>query len=110
MDDVALLFSAICGRDAAHDATSKEYAFPGITTGVKGLRVGVPKEYFGKGVSAENKAAVLKAVDDLKALGAEIVEIFASTGWLFGLQYHSSAEASSNLARYDGINTAVQAS
>ena len=40
VDDVALLFSAICGRDAAHDATSKEYAFPGITTGVKGLRIG----------------------------------------------------------------------
>ena len=105
VDDVALLFSAICGRDAAHDATSKEYAFPGITTGVKGLRVGVPKEYFGKGVSAENKAAVLKAVDDLKALGAEIVEIsLPSTDYALSAYYIiSSAEASSNLARYDGV-------
>ena len=105
MDDVALLFSAICGRDAAHDATSKEYAFPGITTGVKGLRIGVPKEYFGKGVSAENKAAVWKAVDDLKALGAEIVEIsLPSTDYALSAYYIiSSAEASSNLARYDGV-------
>ena len=105
VDDVALLFSAICGRDAAHDATSKEYAFPGITTGVKGLRIGVPKEYFGKGVSAENKAAVLKAVDDLKALGAEIVEIsLPSTDYALSAYYIiSSAEASSNLARYDGV-------
>ena len=105
VDDVALLFSAICGRDAAHDATSKEYAFPGMTTGVKGLRIGVPKEYFGKGVSAENKAAVLKAVDDLKALGAEIVEIsLPSTDYALSAYYIiSSAEASSNLARYDGV-------
>lgn len=103
VDDVALLFSAICGRDAAHD--SKEYAFLGMTTGVKGLRIGVPKEYFGKGVSAENKAAVLKAVDDLKALGAEIVEIsLPSTDYALSAYYIiSSAEASSNLARYDGV-------
>ena len=65
----------------------------------------MPKEYFGKGVSAENKAAVLKAVDDLKALGAEIVEIsLPSTDYALSAYYIiSSAEASSNLARYDGV-------
>lgn len=105
VDDVAMLFGAICGKDSAHDATSKDYVFPGMTEGVKGLRIGIPKEYFGSGISEEVKASVLKAVEELRALGAEVVEIsLPSTDYALSAYYIlSSAEASSNLARYDGV-------
>ncbi len=106
VDDTALLFSAICGHDAAHDATSKPYVFEGLKDGAcSGLRVGVPKEYYGDGVSSEVKAGVLQAVEDLKHLGAQIVEIsLPSTPYALSAYYIiSSAEASSNLARYDGV-------
>ena len=105
VDDAALLFDVIRGRDAAHDATSKESPFTMPGAEVKGLRIGVPKEYFGEGVTEEVRAAVLRAVDELKALGAEIVEIsLPSTGYALSAYYIiSSAEASSNLARYDGV-------
>ncbi len=105
VDDAALLFDVIRGRDAAHDATSKECPFTMPGAEVKGLRIGVPKEYFGEGVTEEVRAAVLRAVDELKALGAEIVEIsLPSTGYALSAYYIiSSAEASSNLARYDGV-------
>ncbi|HIW54013.1 MAG TPA: Asp-tRNA(Asn)/Glu-tRNA(Gln) amidotransferase subunit GatA [Candidatus Ruthenibacterium merdigallinarum] len=107
VDDAALLFSVICGQDAAHDATSKPYAFSGIEEmrDCKGLRIGVPAEYFGEGVSDEVKAAVRKAVDDYRAMGAEIVELsLPSTPYALSAYYIiSSAEASSNLARYDGV-------
>ncbi len=105
VDDAALLFSVICGGDLLHDATSKEYSFGAMNTTVKGLRVGIPKEYFGKGVSEENKTAVMKAVDKLREMGAEAVEIsLPSTDYALSAYYIiSSAEASSNLARYDGV-------
>ena len=105
VDDAALLFDVIRGRDAAHDATSKECPFTMPGDDMKGLRVGVPKEYFGEGVTEEVRAAVLRAVDELKALGASIVEIsLPSTGYALSAYYIiSSAEASSNLARYDGV-------
>lgn len=105
VDDAALLFSVICGKDAAHDATSRDYAFPGLAPDVRGLRIGVPKEYFGAGVSEENREAVLRAVEQLKLLGAQAVEIsLPSTDHALAAYYIiSSAEASSNLARYDGV-------
>lgn len=105
VDDVALLFGAICGADTAHDATSKEYRFPGLTPGVKGMRIGIPKEYFGAGVSAENQAAVRKAVAVLQDAGAVPMKIsLPSTDYALAAYYIiSSAEASSNLARYDGV-------
>lgn len=105
VDDTALLFSAICGHDPLHDATSKPYQFAGVGDGVKGLRIGIPKEYFGAGVADEVKAAVMQAVEEYKALGAEIVEIsLPSTDYALSAYYIiSSAEASSNLARYDGV-------
>lgn len=105
VEDVALLFGAICGADLPHDATSKDYHFPGMDADLKGLRVGIPREYFGSGVSEENKAAVLKAVDMLRDAGAVPVEIsLPSTDYALSAYYIiSSAEASSNLARYDGV-------
>ena len=105
VDDTALLFSAICGKDAAHDATSKEYAFSTMGKDIKGLRIGLPKEYYGNGVTDEVKASVRKAVADLQALGATTVEVsLPSTDYALSAYYIlSSAEASSNLARYDGV-------
>lgn len=105
VDDTALLFGAICGADFAHDATSRDYDFPGITPDVKGLRIGIPKEYFGSGISEENKAAVWKAVETLRAAGAVLREVsLPSTEYALTVyKIISSAEASSNLARFDGI-------
>ncbi|MEG1446740.1 MAG: Asp-tRNA(Asn)/Glu-tRNA(Gln) amidotransferase subunit GatA, partial [Ruthenibacterium sp.] len=105
VDDIALLFSVLCGKDAAHDATSKEYAFAGMGKDIKGLRIGLPKEYYGSGVTDEVKASVRKAVADLESMGATTVEVsLPSTDYALSAYYIlSSAEASSNLARYDGV-------
>lgn len=105
VDDVAMLFAAISGQDAKHDATSKSYLFEGISNQIKGLRIGIPKEYYGDGVNDEIKQAVLKSVDELKTLGAEVVEVsLPSTQYALNAYYIiSSAEASSNLSRYDGV-------
>lgn len=107
VDDAALLFSVISGQDAGRDATSKPYTFGGVEQIPKldGLRVGVPKEYYGEGVSAEVKEVVLKAVEQLRGLGAQVVEVsLPSTPYALSAYYIiSSAEASSNLSRYDGV-------
>ncbi len=104
VDDVSLLYSAICGRDK-RDATSRETSLGNVVGDVKGLRLGIPKEYFGEGISAEVKASVYAAAEKLRSLGAEIVEIsLPSTDYALAAYYIiSSAEASSNLARYDGV-------
>ena len=106
VDDAALLFSVICGGDAAHDATSRaDYAFTSLPADIRGLRVGVLKEYLGEGVTAESREAVLKAVETLRALGAQPTEISIPSAPHALPAYYiiSSAEASSNLARYDGV-------
>ena len=104
VDDVSLLYGAICGRDQ-RDATSRETSLGKVEGSVKGMRLGIPKEYFGEGISAEVKASVYAAAEKLRALGAEIVEIsLPSTDYALAAYYIiSSAEASSNLARYDGV-------
>ena len=104
VDDAALLYQAICGRDK-RDATSKEVSFENYAASVKGMRLGIPKQYFGEGIDAEVKAAIYKAVEQLKALGADVVEVsLPSTDFALSAYYIiSSAEASSNLARYDGV-------
>lgn len=105
VDDTALLFSAICGADTLHDATSKDYYFPGITPDVKGLRICLPKEYFSDGIHTEIKSAVWKAVETLQAAGAVLCEVsLPSTEYALPVyKIISSAEASSNLARFDSV-------
>ena len=106
--DVAMVYSAICGRDP-HDATSAVREYPdfaaGITGNVKGLRIGIPKEYFGEGVAADVKEAVWKAAKALESAGATLVEVsLPSTDYALSAYYIiASAEASSNLARFDGV-------
>ncbi|WP_312641890.1 Asp-tRNA(Asn)/Glu-tRNA(Gln) amidotransferase subunit GatA [Hydrogenoanaerobacterium sp.] len=114
VEDVAALYSAICGKDNM-DATSVSLSQNDFTKGldgdVRGLRIGVPKEYFGDGVDESVKTAVYKAIDELKNAGAVIKEVsLASTDFAISAYYIiSSAEASSNLARFDGVKYGYRA-
>ena len=108
VEDTATLLTAISGADP-HDATSVDQPVPdyrkALTGDVKGLKVGLPKEYFIDGVQPEVEQAVRAAADELKAQGAEITEIsLPHTKYSIAVYYIvMPAEASSNLARYDGI-------
>lgn len=104
VDDAALLFETICGKDEM-DATSKDYKYTRYGDSVKGMKFGIPKQYFGDGISPEVKEKVYGAIETLKAQGAEIVEVsLPSTDYALSAYYIiSSAEASSNLGRYDGV-------
>ena len=104
VDDTAMLFKAICGRDKM-DATSKDYTYTPYGDSVKGMKLGLPKEYFGEGISAEVKEKIYAAVETLKEQGAEIVEVsLPSTDYALSAYYIiACAEASSNLGRFDGV-------
>lgn len=114
VEDVANLYAVICGRDPM-DATSavREYVAFGsqISRSVKGLRIGIPKEYFGDGVDPEIKSAVMNSIDMLVKEGAETVSVsLPSTDYALSAYYIiSSAEASSNLARFDGVKYGYRA-
>ena len=106
--DTTALFQAIAGHDP-NDSTSLNIPVPdfeaALTGDIKGLRVGVPKEYFIEGIDAEVETAVRAAIAKLETLGAEIVEIsLPHTSYALPVYYLiAPAEASANLARYDGI-------
>lgn len=106
--DVALLYNAIVGKDL-NDATSKNINHPNyfenLNADVKGLKIGIPKEYFSEGISETTKDAVMNAVKLLENNGATIKQIsLKSTDYALSAYYIiSSAEASSNLARFDGV-------
>ncbi len=106
--DCAALLQAIAGFDP-RDSTSADVAVPSYTAelerGAKGLRLGLPKEYFVAGIDPEVRAAVLAAVEVYKRLGATIVDVsLPTTDYDIACYYLlATAEASSNLARYDGV-------
>ncbi|MBI4212153.1 MAG: Asp-tRNA(Asn)/Glu-tRNA(Gln) amidotransferase subunit GatA [Deltaproteobacteria bacterium] len=106
--DCALLLNAITGHDA-RDATSIAAPVPdythGLQSGIKGLTIGVPREYFIDGIDPQIENHVRSAIDQLKLLGANIVEIsLPHTEYAVPVYYTiAPAEASSNLARYDGV-------
>jgi aspartyl-tRNA(Asn)/glutamyl-tRNA(Gln) amidotransferase subunit A len=108
VEDCAMLLGAVAGYDPA-DSTSVEVPVPDyratLKDGVKGLKVGLPKEYFIEGLDPDVKQAVEKAVDTLRELGAEPVEVsLPHTDYAVACYYLiATAEASSNLARYDGV-------
>lgn len=114
VEDVAMLQSLINGYDKM-DATSAYREYPDfksqLSTNVKGLRIGLPKEYFGDGIDENVKSAVLNAVKELEKQGAIVKEIsLPSTDYALSSYYIiSSAEASSNLARYDGVKYGYRA-
>lgn len=106
--DCALLMNIIAGYDK-FDSTSVNIEVPDYTKSlindVKGIKIGVPKEYFIAGIDPEVEKSVLDAVNLLKSLGAEVIEIsLPHTEYAIATYYLlATAEASSNLARYDGI-------
>jgi aspartyl-tRNA(Asn)/glutamyl-tRNA(Gln) amidotransferase subunit A len=112
--DSALLLEAIGGHDPA-DSTSVAHAVPHysetLTGDIKGLRVGVPKEYFVSGMQAEVEQAVRLAIRQLEKNGALIEEIsLPHTEYAVAVYYIvATAEASSNLARYDGMRYGYRA-
>jgi aspartyl-tRNA(Asn)/glutamyl-tRNA(Gln) amidotransferase subunit A len=111
--DVAEIFSVMAGRDPL-DATSQNIPVTKIafdaTSGLRGMRVGVPKEYFIKGIQPEVEQKVLAAIEVLRGLGAEIKEVsLPHTEYALPVYYLiAPAEASANLARYDGIRFGPQ--
>ena len=106
--DNALVLNAIVGHDK-RDATSVKRIYNDFTAdiknGVKGMKIGVPEEFFGEGISNDVRKAVLAATDTYRALGAELVSVsMPSIDYALSAYYViSSAEASSNLARFDGV-------
>lgn len=106
--DNALVLNVIAGHDK-RDATSVKRAYNDFTAdiknGVKGMKIGIPEEFFGDGISDDVREAVLAAADTYRALGAELVSVsMPSIDYALSAYYViSSAEASSNLARFDGV-------
>ncbi len=108
-EDCALLLSAICGPDLGRDATSidqpaEDYSRR-LTDSIDGLRIGLPKEFFGAGLSSDVQTAVDQALRQLEKLGARLVPISLPLTELAIPVYYviAPAEASSNLARFDGV-------
>ena len=114
VEDNALLLNAIAGLDA-RDSSSSAIEVPNyqahLTGDIKGLKIGVPKEYMGEGVGEEAKESVLEALKVLESLGAEWEEVSLphSAYALPAYYFVTSAEASSNLARYDGVHYGYRA-
>ncbi len=108
VEDAALLLSVISGHDG-RDSTSLDIPAPDclgpLAAGVKGMRVGLPKEYFGEGLDGEVSRRVNDAVALLKEGGARIIDISLphTTYALASYYIIAPSEASSNLARYDGV-------
>lgn len=106
--DAAIMLQAMAGHDPK-DSTSADLAVPdfekGIGQGIKGLRIGIPKEYRLDGMPAEIEALWQRGIAWMKAAGASIVEIsLPMTQYALAAYYIiAPAEASSNLARYDGV-------
>lgn len=106
--DCAILLNEICGYDF-HDGTSSKLEVPDFTAKIgesmKGMKIALPKEFYAEGINDEVKAAVLKAADEYKAMGAELIECsMPSLKYAVPCYYLlACAEAASNLSRYDGI-------
>jgi aspartyl-tRNA(Asn)/glutamyl-tRNA(Gln) amidotransferase subunit A len=121
--DLAVLLNVMAGFDA-RDSTSLERApedyarelerpLPGASAGkpLGGLRVGVPSEYFSAGLASDVASAVESAIDELKKLGASVIEVHLPNTGLSVPSYYviAPAEASSNLSRYDGVRYGYRA-
>ena len=114
VSDAALLLGAIAGHDP-RDATSStrpvDDYLSGLERGAAGLRIGVPKEWFQEGLDPGVEQAVRAALATYEKLGAKLVEVsFPHTRYAVGAYYLiAPAEASSNLARYDGVRYGLRA-
>ncbi len=106
-EDVALIFTQLAGFDP-QDATTMDVPVPSIAledTSLDGLRLGVPEEYFITGIQPEVEARIRQAIEVLRSLGAEVKPVsLPHTGEALPVYYLiAPAEASANLARYDGV-------
>ena len=108
-EDCALLLSAMCGPDLDRDSTSLEVPAEDFSRtlpdSIAGLRIGVPKEFFGEGLAPDVRAAVDAALAQYQQLGARLVPITLPRTELSIPVYYiiAPAEASSNLSRFDGV-------
>ena len=108
VEDCALILSAISGRDE-NDATSVDKDVPDYTrflnSDVRGVKLGVPKEYFGDGIASQVKDKVRRAITRLESLGAKVADISLPRSKEAIAVYYLilPSEASANLARFDGI-------
>ncbi len=107
-EDAAILMQTMAGFDKK-DSTSVDRAVPdysaGLSNSLKGLKIGLPKEFFGEGLNSDIAAAIETAVNEYKKLGAEIIEVSLPNMKLAIPAYYviASAECSANLSRYDGV-------
>ncbi|WP_337100865.1 Asp-tRNA(Asn)/Glu-tRNA(Gln) amidotransferase subunit GatA [Paenibacillus sp. YIM B09110] len=114
VEDSAYVLQAIAGYDSS-DSTSANVDIPDYTSAltgdVKGLRIGVPKEYLGAGIDPRVKEAVMKALQVYESMGATWEEVsLPHTDYAIATYYLlASSEASSNLARFDGVRYGVRA-
>ena len=108
-EDCALLLSEMCGPDLDRDSTSLDVPAEDFTAqlndSIEGLRIGVPAEFFGDGLSADVRAAVDASLKEYEKLGAKLVPITLPRTELSVPVYYilAPAEASSNLSRFDGV-------
>ncbi|WP_353246971.1 Asp-tRNA(Asn)/Glu-tRNA(Gln) amidotransferase subunit GatA [Limnohabitans sp.] len=108
-EDCALLLSAMCGADLDRDSTSldmpSEDFAASLNNSLEGLRIGIPKEFFGEGLAPDVRAAVDSALREYEKLGAKLVPISLPRTELSIPVYYiiAPAEASSNLSRFDGV-------
>jgi len=108
VEDCALMMNVISGYDQM-DSTSVKQEVPdfslSLTSGLEGLRVGVPREYFTEGLNPEVEKVIRNSIDVLRKKGADIVDVsLPHTEYCVAVYYLiAPSEASSNLARYDGV-------
>ncbi len=114
-EDAAMLFQVMAGVDP-HDATTVDVPVPSIELTsdheLHGMRIGVPAEYFITGIQPEVEQAVREAIETLRSLGAEVVKVsLPHTEYALPVYYLiAPAEASANLARFDGVRYGVRQS
>jgi aspartyl-tRNA(Asn)/glutamyl-tRNA(Gln) amidotransferase subunit A len=108
VEDTAIILNEISGKDEK-DPTSVINKLPDYTQtlgqNIKGMKIGLPNEFFGKGIEPEVRRVIEEGISDLKKLGAEVKETsLPSTKYAIAIYYIiAKSEASSNLSRYDGI-------
>jgi aspartyl-tRNA(Asn)/glutamyl-tRNA(Gln) amidotransferase subunit A len=108
VQDIALVLQSIAGHDS-RDSTSANVEVPdyskALVDDIKGMKIGIPKEYITEGINDEVKQSIMDSIKKFEELGARVEEFsIPETEYAIPAYYLiSSAEASSNLARYDGI-------
>ena len=114
VQDTAAVLGVIAGRDEM-DSTSAEVPVPDYTgtldNDIRGKKIGVPRELFGEGLQDEVRDAVERSIDNFRTLGAEMIDVELPYA-KFGIAVYyiiATAEASSNLARYDGVRYGFRA-